>query len=375
MGKQVLASTRCRTAVHARDVWFCILSLQLFSDFALFQPCTESQGMAFYLPEPCSVLPLRCPSWGLGRLSRQHHYCCSQPALHASPGCEHVPGLLAEVADALLSHRGLRIETKTSPGRKKPHISNCLEVLCIHCPEADNSGWAGFSPVTQGLQLLICWRKMCHSGESITSLWGKHHVILGKTLSTFGCTAWHPRMWQQRNVIAWQERPSENRNMSVLAWKSDSQIFSFTSLTIKFPYSQKGVTVLKAITSISCRCLPLTMCLYCTCFLSGHIVFLTTAIVSRIDTLSGWKFALHPLLNSLVCENHPLNTSLLPRFLISPFSFRSAQSLSSLDPSPAVWFFCLSPVLDPKDLPFLIWSTLPGGQSGCVLSSLVKDAM
>lgn len=46
-----------------------------------------------------------------------------------------------------------------------------------------------------------------------------------------------------------------------------------------------------------------------------------------------------------------IHTSLLLCLLISPFSFRSTQSLSSLDLSPAVWFLCLSPVLDPKDFP------------------------
>lgn len=88
-------------------------------------------------------------------------YRCSQPALgalHASPVCEHVQELLAGVpcspSTAMGRDTGLRIETKTSPG-KKP-VSNCLEVPCIHCPEADNGGWAGFSPVTQGLQLLGC---------------------------------------------------------------------------------------------------------------------------------------------------------------------------------------------------------------------------
>lgn len=88
----------------------------------------------------------------------------------------------------------LRIETKTSQGEKK-HISNCLEVPCIHCPEADNSGWTG-SPQ---------WLKDCiaHLLKEDVSLWGKHHVILGKTSPTFECIAWHPRMWPQRNVIAW----------------------------------------------------------------------------------------------------------------------------------------------------------------------------
>lgn len=117
----------------------------------------------------------------------------------------------------------------------------------------------------------------------------------------------------------------------------------------------------------------LWQCLYITGFLSGHTVFLTTAVVSKIDTLSCWKFDLQPLLNSLVCENHLLNTILLLCLLIPPFSFRSTQSLSCLDPTLAVWFLCLSPVLDPKDS--LIWSAFFGGQSGSCLSVSVEDTM
>lgn len=69
-----------------------------------------------------------------------------------------------------------------------------------------------------------------------------------------------------------------------------------------------------------------------------------------------------------------IHTSLLLCLLISPFSFRSTQLLSSLDLSPAVWFLCLSPVLDPKDFP-LPDPPFFGGQSGCDLSVSVEMSL
>lgn len=156
-----------------------------------------------------------------------------------------------------------------------------------------------------------------HSGENITHFW--LYCLAPKDVTTEKC--WQDSLareakWKPKRVCACREEGFSD----IFFHFSHSQV----SL---FHYSQKGVTVSQAMTSISCRSLPLIMSLCCTHFLSGHTVVLTTVIVSRIDTLSGWKFALHPLLNSLVCENHLLNTSLLLHLLISPFSFRSSHSV------------------------------------------------
>lgn len=74
-------------------------------------------------------------------------------------------------------------------------------------------------------------------------------------------------------------------------------------------------------------------------------------------------FALHPLLNPLIFEDHLLNTSLLLPLPISHFCFRNAQlQVSSGSISSTEWFVCQSPGIDPKDLP-LCDPPFPGGMA------------
>lgn len=214
-------------------------SPQLFSDSALFQLCTKSQGTAFYLLVPCSVLPLSAHPGGwvaqqvagstptsAAALSLPWELCTHHLCVSMYRGCLMRWQMPCSPSTDMGRDIVLRIETETSPGKKKKNVSNCLEVLCIHCPEANNSGWTGFSPVTQGLPWLICWRMTWCFPQHDVSCWGKHHVILGKTLPTFECIAWHLRMW-------WLgKRGQVKTEMCVLVWKRDSQIFSFTSLIL-----------------------------------------------------------------------------------------------------------------------------------------------
>lgn len=243
-------------------------SPQLFSDFALFQPCTESQDTALYLLVPCSVL-LSVPILGLGGSAgcwqHTHQYCCSQPplgALHTSPAlCEHVQGLLAEVADALLSQhshgQGHSSENwNRNLPREKKNASDCLEALCIHCPEAERVD-GQVSPqwlkdfrgsFAEGWCVML-GKASRHSGENITDFWMYRLAPEDVTREKCGSLAREAK-WKLKCVCACMKEGFSDTFFH----------FSYTQVSL-FHYSQKGVTVSKAITSISCRYVPLTMSL------------------------------------------------------------------------------------------------------------------
>lgn len=127
-----------------------------------------------------------------------------------------------------------------------------------------------------------------HSGESISSFWGKHHFwmycLAPEDVTTKKCDSLASEAkWNLKHVCACMEE-----GFSDIFFH-----FSYTQVSV-FHFSQKGVTVSKAIISISCRDVPLTMSLCCSCFLSGYTVFLTTAILSRIDTLEWLKICSAP---------------------------------------------------------------------------------
>lgn len=79
-------------------------------------------------------------------------------------------GLLAEVADALLSQhshgQGHRSEHWNKNLPRKKSLNN-LEIPCVQSPEADWHGLASLQWLKDPGQLRICWRKTRHSGEGV----------------------------------------------------------------------------------------------------------------------------------------------------------------------------------------------------------------